>query len=98
MHLNPDQHEQSVSDLDRIGDRSRPGGCTDGAPDQGGHPAAGDGCHRRPIPRSGVKHILDEEGRIDVLVNAAGYGSCGAIEDVPLSEAHDQFEVNVFGA
>jgi NAD(P)-dependent dehydrogenase (short-subunit alcohol dehydrogenase family) len=48
--------------------------------------------------QSGVKHILDEEGRIDVLVNAAGYGSYGAIEDVPLSEARDQFEVNVFGA
>ena len=48
--------------------------------------------------QSGVKHILDEQGRIDVLVNAAGYGSYGAIEDVPLSEARDQFEVNVFGA
>ena len=48
--------------------------------------------------QSGVKHILTEEGRIDVLVNAAGYGSYGALEDVPLSEARDQFEVNVFGA
>ena len=48
--------------------------------------------------QSGVKHILAEQGRIDVLVNAAGYGSYGAIEDVPLSEARDQFEVNVFGA
>jgi NAD(P)-dependent dehydrogenase (short-subunit alcohol dehydrogenase family) len=48
--------------------------------------------------QASVKHILDEEGRIDVLVNAAGYGSYGAIEDVPLPEARDQFEVNVFGA
>jgi NAD(P)-dependent dehydrogenase (short-subunit alcohol dehydrogenase family) len=48
--------------------------------------------------QSGVKHILAEQGRIDVLVNAAGYGYYGAIEDVPLSEARDQFEVNVFGA
>ena len=48
--------------------------------------------------QSSVKHILDEQGRIDVLVNAAGYGSYGAIEDVPLSEARGQFEVNVFGA
>jgi NAD(P)-dependent dehydrogenase (short-subunit alcohol dehydrogenase family) len=48
--------------------------------------------------QSAVKHILGEQGRIDVLVNAAGYGSYGAIEDVPLSEARGQFEVNVFGA
>ena len=48
--------------------------------------------------QASVKHILDEAGRIDVLVNAAGYGSYGAIENVPLPEARDQFEVNVFGA
>ena len=48
--------------------------------------------------QSGVKHILAEEGRIDVLVNGAGYGSYGALEDVPLAEARNQVEVNVFGA
>ena len=48
--------------------------------------------------RSGVEQILAETGRIDVLVNAAGYGSYGAVEDVPLDEARNQFEVNVFGA
>jgi len=32
-----------------------------------------------------------------VLVNNAGYGSYGAVEDVPLEEARRQFEVNLFG-
>ena len=45
----------------------------------------------------GVNEILEKEGRIDALVNNAGYGSYGALEDVPLSEARYQFEVNIFG-
>ncbi|KPM51700.1 short-chain dehydrogenase [Frankia sp. R43] len=44
-----------------------------------------------------VTEILAAEGRIDVLVNNAGYGSYGAVEDVPISEARAQFDVNLFG-
>ena len=44
-----------------------------------------------------VAHVVAESGRIDVLVNNAGYGSYGAIEDVDLEEARRQFDVNVFG-
>lgn len=44
-----------------------------------------------------VNEILQTEGRIDVLVNNAGYGSFGAVEDVPMDEARRQVEVNLFG-
>ena len=44
-----------------------------------------------------VDTILKAEGRIDVLVNNAGYGYFGAVECVPLDDARRQLEVNVFG-
>ncbi|MGA3113043.1 MAG: oxidoreductase [Syntrophobacteraceae bacterium] len=47
--------------------------------------------------RTAVEEILRKEGHIDALVNNAGYGSYGALEDVPDEEARRQFDVNVFG-
>jgi NAD(P)-dependent dehydrogenase (short-subunit alcohol dehydrogenase family) len=47
--------------------------------------------------QQGVEAVIQAEGRIDVLVNNAGYGFFGAIETVPLEEARRQLEVNVFG-
>jgi NAD(P)-dependent dehydrogenase (short-subunit alcohol dehydrogenase family) len=46
----------------------------------------------------GVATVLGTTGRIDALVNNAGYGQYGAIEDVSEEEWRAQFEVNVFGA
>ncbi|MBR5028142.1 MAG: SDR family NAD(P)-dependent oxidoreductase [Bacteroidales bacterium] len=44
-----------------------------------------------------VRQIVENEGRIDVLVNNAGYGYFGAVETVAIDEARRQFEVNLFG-
>lgn len=43
-----------------------------------------------------LTHILDQFGRIDVLVNNAGYGLFGAIEEVSMEEARQQMETNFF--
>lgn len=43
-----------------------------------------------------IETIVQEEGKIDILINNAGYGVYGAIEDVDLTEAKRQFEVNLF--
>jgi len=45
----------------------------------------------------GLKTVMEAEGRIDVLINNAGFGYFGAIETVSMEEAHRQVEVNVFG-
>tara|TARA_B110000503_G_scaffold141178_1_gene233916 strand:+ start:600 stop:1415 length:816 start_codon:yes stop_codon:yes gene_type:complete len=44
-----------------------------------------------------VETVLQEEGKIDVLVNNAGYAIYGAMEDTTIEDARRQFEVNLFG-
>ena len=44
-----------------------------------------------------VDRILDEHGVISCLVNNAGYGQFGPVEDVPMAQVEQQYEVNVYG-
>ena len=46
---------------------------------------------------AGVQKLIDEQGRIDVLINNAGYGSFATIENIDMDELQNQFDVNVFG-
>jgi NAD(P)-dependent dehydrogenase (short-subunit alcohol dehydrogenase family) len=44
-----------------------------------------------------IDHIISEAGRIDVLVNNAGYSLGGALEDLSMDEIQSQYETNLFG-
>ncbi len=47
--------------------------------------------------KAAVEFILHEEGRIDVLVNNAGYGELGSMETTSIEDAQHQLDVNVLG-
>src|SRR6185312_1530133 len=47
--------------------------------------------------KGAVNSIVEKEGQIDVVVNNAGYGSTGAVEDFSIDEIKSQFETNFFG-
>src|SRR5262245_56313963 len=47
--------------------------------------------------KRGVQAVLDAEGRIDVLINNAGYSMLGALEETSIDQAKALFDTNVFG-
>ena len=48
--------------------------------------------------KTGVQQAIEKFGKIDVLVNNAGYGTIGAIEECTVEEIRAQMETNFFGA
>src|SRR5438045_2447576 len=47
--------------------------------------------------KSSIEKAVKEFGRIDVVVNNAGYGLVGAIEEASIEQVKHQFDTNVFG-
>jgi NAD(P)-dependent dehydrogenase (short-subunit alcohol dehydrogenase family) len=48
--------------------------------------------------KDAINVITEKQGRIDLVVNNAGYGSTGAVEDFSIQEIKAQFETNFFGS
>ena len=47
--------------------------------------------------KQAIKDAIENLGHLDVVVNNAGYGALGSIEETDAAEVHRQFDVNVFG-
>lgn len=48
--------------------------------------------------KSAVNYICEREGGIDILINNAGWGIAGSVEDTSTEEVYNQFNTNFFGA
>ena len=64
--------------------------------DAGGHAVAMDITDETQI-KNAVSQIINEQGKVDILINNAGYAVYGTVEEVPIDMARRQFEVNMFG-
>jgi NAD(P)-dependent dehydrogenase (short-subunit alcohol dehydrogenase family) len=62
----------------------------------GGHVIAADVTKEADLEQL-VQAVFSKQGRIDVLINCAGFGLYGAAEDVPLADARYQLDVNLLG-
>jgi len=62
----------------------------------GGHPLRIEMTEEKTM-QVAIEQVIQEQGRIDVLFNNAGYGHYGPIEEVPLEEGRKVLEVNLFG-
>jgi len=76
------------------GSRSTPMGLLDGQDGVRGLPMD---VHEAESVDRAVAELLAEAGRLDAVVNCAGFGIGGAIEDTSIEEAKRQFETNLFG-
>jgi len=64
--------------------------------DNGGHAIKMDVTNEETI-KQGVEQLIQEQGKIDILINNAGYAIYGAVEDTSMEDARRQFELNIFG-
>ena len=48
--------------------------------------------------KEAIQQILTEVGRIDILINNAGVGITGAVEELPAEQLHNVFTTNLYGA
>ncbi|NEO93360.1 MAG: oxidoreductase [Moorea sp. SIO3G5] len=62
----------------------------------GAHPLRMDITDEASI-QAAVNEIQDTYGKVDVLVNNAGFGCYGTVEETSIDDARYQFEVNIFG-